>query len=124
MPVSRKSTLLLLLAALACGGDAPEPESTSPAVDGEQEVLMEAPLPVLTPAESAAAVAAVARHADSMTRAVMGDDASRPAPKPHTETIEDQIALCETQAGQATGTIREHLLAACKRLEARRDEPQ
>ncbi len=120
----RQSTiLLLLLAALGCGGDAPEPESTPPTVDGEQEVLMEAPQPVLTPAESAAAVAAQARRADSMTRAVMGD-VPRPEPKPHKETIEDQIALCETQARQATGTIREHLLAACKRLEARRAEPQ
>jgi len=124
MPVSRKSTLLLLVAALACGGDEPEPASTPPAEEmGAQEVIMEAPQPVLTPAESAAAVAAQARRADSMTRAVMGD-VPRPAAAPHKETVQDQIALCRTQAGQATGTIREHLLAACKRLEARQESPQ
>jgi hypothetical protein len=123
MPVSRKSTLLLLLAALACGGDEPEPAGAPPAdEEGAQEVLMEAPQPVLTPAESTAAVAARARHADSMTRAVMGD-VPKPAAPPR-ETIEDQIALCRTQAGQAVGSIREHLLAACERLEARRENPQ
>ncbi|HEX8361396.1 MAG TPA: hypothetical protein VF613_14880 [Longimicrobium sp.] len=121
MPDARKSTLLLLLAALACGGDDPEPAATPPADEGTQEILMEAPQPELTPAESAAAVAAVARHADSMTRAVMGDV---PKSKPHVETMEDQIALCRTQAAQATGTIREHLLAACKRLEARQENAQ
>jgi hypothetical protein len=92
-------------------------------VDGAQEVLMEAPQPELTPAESAAAVAAQARRADSMTRAVMGD-VPRPQPSPRKETIQDQIALCRTQAQQATGTIREHLLAACERLEARKENPQ
>lgn len=120
MPPSRTSILLLLLAALACGGDAPEPSSTPPAEEeGAQEVLVEPPQPVLTPAESAAAVAAQARRADSMTRAVMGE-VPKPA-APRVETMEDQVALCRTQAAQATGTIREHLLAACKRLEARED---
>ncbi len=80
---------------------------------------MEAPQPTLTPAESTAAMAAQARHADSMTRAVMGNV---PKPEPHVETMADQISLCRTQAAQATGTIKEHLTASCERLEARAAE--
>ena len=119
MPVSRTSALLLLLATLACGGDDPEPEpaGTPHAEERPEEFLREAPQPVLTAAESAASVAAQARRADSVTRAVMGEVPKTAAPR--VETMEDQIALCRTQAAQAVGTIREHLLAACKRLESK-----
>lgn len=114
MPIRLTAAALLTIAALAaCSGD-DEPQQTAPAPAEDQEVVLQPPQPQLTPAESAAAVAKLAEHGDSVTRAVRGVETKT---VPHKETKQAQLALCRTQASQAEGTIREHLLAACKRIE-------
>jgi hypothetical protein len=114
MPIRPTAVALLAIAALAaCSGD-DEPQQSAPAPAREQETVLEAPQPQLTPAESAAAVAKLAAHGDSVTRAVRGVETK---PVPHKETKQDRLNLCRTQAAQAEGTIREHLEASCKRIE-------
>ncbi len=119
-PITRAALAVLALSVLgACSGD-DEPQQSAPAPVEEQETVLEVPQPQLTPAESAAAVAKQAAHGDSVTRAVRGVETKS---VPHRETKQDQIALCRTQAAQAEGAIREHLLAACKRLETQPSAP-
>jgi hypothetical protein len=116
MPIRITAAALLTIAALAaCRGDDDAPQQSPPAPVEDQETVLEVPQPVLTPAESAAVVQARAAYSDSITRAVRGVDTKT---APHKETKAAQLALCRTQAAQAEGTIREHLLAACKRMEA------
>ncbi|HLL85600.1 MAG TPA: hypothetical protein VK420_23210 [Longimicrobium sp.] len=119
-PVARAALAVLTLAVLAaCSGD-DEPKQSAPAPAEDQEMVLEVPQPQLTPAESTAVMEKRAAYSDSITRAVRGVETK---PVPHRETKQDQLALCRTQASQAEGTIREHLLAACKRLEAQPSAP-
>jgi uncharacterized lipoprotein len=119
MPIRITAAALLTIALAACGGD-DEPRQSPPAPAEDQETVLEVPQPQLTPAESAAVVQKRAAYSDSITRAVRGVETK---PVPHRETKQDQVALCRTQAAQAEGAIREHLLAACKRLEAQPSTP-
>jgi uncharacterized lipoprotein len=120
MPIRPIALAVLTLAALAaCSGD-DEPQQSAPAPAEDQEMVLEVPQPQLTPAESAAVMEKRAAYSDSITRAVRGVETKS---VPHKETKQDQLSLCRTQAAQAEGTIREHLLAACKRLEAQPSAP-
>jgi hypothetical protein len=116
-PMRRLLPALLLALLAACSGDDTAETSPPPQEAQESEVMMEPPQPQLTPAESAAVVQARAAHSDSVTRAVRGDSAPRTPPAK--ATVRDEIALCRTQAAQAEGAIREHLTAACARMEER-----
>lgn len=108
---------VLLAVLAACSGDDAADTSPPPQEAQEAEVMMETPEPQITPAESAAVVQARTARSDSITRSVRGDSATRTPPAK--ATVRDEIALCRTQAAQAEGAIREHLTAACARMEER-----
>jgi hypothetical protein len=108
---------LLLAALAACSGDDAAQTDAAPEQAQEEEVMVDPPQPQLTPAESTAIVQARAARSDSITRAVRGVP-TRETP-PAKTTVKDEIALCRTQAAQAEGVVREHLEAACARMEER-----
>jgi hypothetical protein len=115
----------LALAALALGAcdrgaraDADAAAADS-AAEMEEEVYVP---PVLTPAESAAAVAKQKAHADSITRVVMGPDY-----KPPTDTFVDtpakQLASCLAQAQSVEEPVRSTIMKACERFRAAAAQP-
>ncbi|MBD0318826.1 MAG: hypothetical protein ICV87_00725 [Gemmatimonadetes bacterium] len=106
----------LLLALAACSGDDDAQTPAPPEQVQDAEVMMDAPQPQITPAESAAVVQARAARSDSITRAVRGEPTRT---EPARTTVQDELALCRTQAAQAEGVVREHLTAACARIEER-----
>ena len=108
--------LLLAILLAACSGDDTAQPSPPQREAPEAEVLVETPQPQLTPAESAAVVDARAARSDSITRSLSGEPANT---APAGATVQDEIALCRTQAAQAEGPVREHLTAACARMEER-----
>ncbi len=110
------SLVLAALALGACdrGGRADAEAAAADSAEMEEEVYVP---PVLTPAESAAAVAKQNAHADSMTRVVMGPDY-----KPPTDTFVDtpakQYASCMAQANSVEEPVRSTILKACERFRA------
>ena len=112
-------TLLLLplaLAAAACdrGGDAADAAAVDSAAL-EEEVYVP---PVLTPAESAAAVAKQRADAEAATRRVMGPD-YKPPTDTFVDTPEKQFASCMAQARSVEEPVRSTILRACERFRTR-----
>lgn len=114
----RLSPLVPILAALALaaacapddtGGD----EAQDTAVQGVQ--VEEYVPPVLTPAESTAAVARIQAHSDSMTREIMGPD-YKPPTEVFVDTPEKQYASCMAQANSVDEPTRSTILKACERF--------
>lgn len=115
-------TLLLLpfalaLAASACdrGEDAADADAADSAAAMEEEVYVP---PVLTPAESAAAVAKQRADAEAATRRVMGPD-YRPPTDTFVDTPEKQFASCMAQANSVEEPVKSTILKACERFRTR-----
>ena len=115
----RLSPLVPVLAALALaaacapddtGGDEVQDTAVEQGVEVEEYVP-----PVLTPAESAAAVTAIKAHGDSMTQAVMGPD-YKPPTEVYVDTPEKQYASCMAQANSVDEPTRSTILKACERF--------
>ena len=76
--------------------------------------------PQLTPEESAAAVAKIKAHGDSMTRVIRGPDAG--VGEPYVDTPEKQYASCLIQARSIEEPTRSMILQHCERMRARAPE--
>lgn len=113
----RLSSLVPIIAALAfaaaCAPDRTGDEAQDPAAQ-EAEVGEYVP-PVLTPAESTAAVARVKAHSDSVTREIMGPD-YKPPTEVYVDTPEKQYASCMAQANSVDEPVRSTILKACERF--------
>ena len=118
-----RPTLLLsfaaLIAAAACdrGDDAAAAEAAAADSAAAEEVYVP---PVLTPAESVAAVAKINADAEAATRRVMGPD-YRPPTDTFVDTPEKQLASCLAQANSVEDPVRSTILKACERF---RNPPQ
>ena len=115
----RLSTLTPVLIALAlttaCTGDRAgddAADSTAQQAGAEEEVYVP---PVLTPAESIAAVKEIKAEGEAVTRRVMGPDYKPPA-EPFVDTPEKQYANCMTQANSVEEPVRSTILKACERF--------
>jgi hypothetical protein len=112
-----RPTLLFSLAALmaiaACdrGGDAGAAAAADSAAMEEEAYVP----PVLTPAESAAAVAKINAEAEAATRRVMGPD-YKPPTDTFVDTPEKQYASCMAQANSVEDPVRSTILKACERF--------
>lgn len=115
-----RPAVLVVPVALALAACADDRADEAPATD-EQESAVEmeayAP-PLLTPAESTAAVAEIQANADAATRRVMGPD-YEPPPEPYVDTPEKQYASCMAQAQSADEPVRSTILGACERIRSR-----
>jgi hypothetical protein len=120
----RFSTLIPLLIALsltaACRDRTDDDAAAATAQDSaaEEEYVP----PVLTPAESTAAVAKQAADGEAMTRRVMGPD-YRPPAEPYVDTPEKQYASCMAQAGGLEEPTRSTILKTCERFRTQGNEP-
>lgn len=114
----RLSPLVPILAALAlaaaCAPDDTGGEPQDPAAQQGVEVEEYVP-PVLTPAESTAAVAAIKARSDSVTQAIMGPD-YKPPTEAYVDTPEKQYASCMAQANSVDEPVRSTILQACERF--------
>jgi hypothetical protein len=108
------SLALAALALSACDRDRAGAADDPAAASAEAEEAEYVP-PVLTPAESASAVAAQKAHADSMTRAVMGPE-YEPPKEAYVDTPEKQLASCLAQANSVEDPVRSTILKACERF--------
>lgn len=118
---STLAPVLLALAFGACAPDRADPGAADAAIQGQVEEDTYVP-PVLTPAESTAAVAKRAAEGEAMTRRVMGPDYKPPA-EPYVDTPEKQYASCMAQAGGLEEPTRSTVLQACERLRTRGNAP-
>ncbi|HEY0020604.1 MAG TPA: hypothetical protein VGC13_30170 [Longimicrobium sp.] len=108
------SLALAALALSACDrgrAGADEAAAADSAEAGEEAYVP----PQLTPAESAAAVAAQKAHADSMTRVIMGPEYEPPR-EAYVDTPEKQLASCLAQANSVDEPVRSTILKACERF--------
>ncbi len=88
--------------------------------DAQQEAMVEEEAyvpPVLTPAESTAAVAKQAADADAATRRIMGPD-YKPPTDTFVDTPEKQLASCLAQANSVEDPVRSTIMKACERFRA------
>jgi hypothetical protein len=114
----RLSPLVPVLAALALAAAcAPDEAGGDDAQDtAAQGVQVEEYVPpVLTPAESTAAVARIKAHSDSMTREIMGPE-YKPPTEAYVDTPEKQYASCMVQANSVDEPVRSTILKACERF--------
>lgn len=114
-----RPALLLSLATVtlsACGrGDRAADAAAADSAAMEEEVYVP---PVLTPAESAAAVAKVQADAEAATRRVMGPN-YKPPTDTFVDTPEKQFASCMAQANSVEEPVRSTILRACERFRTR-----
>lgn len=114
----QRSSLLLPLFTLAlvtaCAPDrrADDPNAAASANSAAAEAYVP---PVLTPAESAAAVAKIQAEGEAKTREIMG-----PEYKPPTDTFVDtpqkQFDSCMAQANSVDEPVKSTILRACERF--------
>lgn len=107
--------LIAVALSAACSGD-----RNARTEDAEQEVMVEEEEyvpPVLTPAESAAAVAKQAADGDAATRRIMGPD-YKPPTDTFVDTPEKQLASCLAQANSVEDPVRSTIMKACERFRA------
>jgi hypothetical protein len=117
-----RPTLLLSLAALMAAGACDrgdDADAAAAAADSAAAKEVYVP-PVLTPAESVAAVARINADAEAATRRVMGPD-YKPPTDTFVDTPEKQLASCLAQANSVDEPVRSTILKACERF---RDPPQ
>jgi hypothetical protein len=115
------SLALAALALSACDRDrAGADEAAADSAGAEEEAYVP---PVLTPAESASAVAAQKAHADSMTRVIMGPE-YEPPKEVYVDTPEKQLASCLAQANSVEEPVRSTILKACERFRNPPPQPQ
>jgi hypothetical protein len=107
-------SLAVCIALSACdrGGDADAAAAADSAAAMEEEAYVP---PVLTPAESAAAVAKINADAEAATRRVMGPD-YKPPTDTFVDTPEKQLASCLAQANSVEDPVRSTILKACERF--------
>jgi hypothetical protein len=111
----RLSLFLVLIAitlSAACAPDRAGDESQDADAAAEEEVYVP---PVLTPAESTAAVAKQQADADAATRRVMGPD-YRPPTDTFVDTPRKQYESCMAQANSVEDPVRSTILKACERF--------
>jgi hypothetical protein len=111
----RFSPLLAAIALALLAGCAPDKADEQDPAAQQAAVEEEYVPPTLTPAESAAAVARVARDGEEATRRVLGPDYKPPA-QPHVDTPEKQYASCLAQAHSVEEPVRSTILKACERF--------
>jgi hypothetical protein len=105
--------LIAIAFAAACAPDRAGDESRDAATAAaEEEVYVP---PVLTPAESAAAVAKQQADADAATRRVMGSD-YKPPTDTFVDTPQKQYDSCMAQANSVEDPVRSTILKACERF--------
>lgn len=114
----RRSLLIpfLALAALAaCAPDRGADEQDAAALADSAMEEEEYVQPVLTPAESAAAVAKINADAEAATRRVMGPD-YRPPTDTFVDTPQKQYESCMAQARSVDEPVKSTILRACERF--------
>ena len=109
-------TLIAIALTAACAPDKTGEDGQDPAAQGAMEEEVYVP-PVLTPAESTAAVAKQQADADAATRRVMGPD-YKPPTDTFVDTPQKQYASCMAQAMSVEDPVRSTILKACQRFKA------
>ena len=106
------SLAVAALALSACDRERPAAaDDASAGAPAEEEYVP----PQLTPAESAAAVAKIKAHSDSVTREIMGPE-YKPPTEVYVDTPEKQLASCLAQARSVEEPVRSTILRACERF--------
>lgn len=117
----RFSLLLSLLAVIACAPDRGADDQAAAAADSAaREVYVP---PVLTPAESTAAVARINAEAEARTRAVMGPD-YQPPTDTFVDTPQKQYESCMIQARSVEEPVKSTILQACERFRTQAQQQQ